>query len=80
MGPINNIPTLVQIMAWHRRGHKPLSEPKLVSLLMHICISQPQRVKAAENPVKVIPRKSSQIVFYNSSHDCIDISLYIIVQ
>ena len=26
-GPINNIPTLVQIMAWRRIGDKPLSEP-----------------------------------------------------
>ena len=27
--PINNIPALVQIMAWHRPGDKPLSEPML---------------------------------------------------
>ena len=26
MGPINNIPTLVQVMAWRRPGAKPLSE------------------------------------------------------
>ena len=26
-GPINNIPALVQIMAWRRPGNKPLSEP-----------------------------------------------------
>ena len=35
-GPINNIPALVQIMAWHRLGDKPLPEPIMVSLLMHI--------------------------------------------
>ena len=34
-GPINNIPALVQIIAWCWRGDKPLSEPMLVSLLMH---------------------------------------------
>ena len=45
MGPINNIPALVQIMAWHRSGDKPLSEPMMVSLLMHICVTQPQWVK-----------------------------------
>ena len=28
-GPINNIPALVQIMAWRRPGDKPLSEPIL---------------------------------------------------
>ena len=30
-GPINNIPALVQIMAWRRPGDKPLSETMLVS-------------------------------------------------
>ena len=29
---INNIPALVQIMAWRRPGDKPLSEPMVVSL------------------------------------------------
>ena len=43
-GPINNIPALVQIMAWRRPGDKPLSEPMTVSLLTHICVTQPQWV------------------------------------
>ena len=29
-GLINNIPALVQMMAWHRPGDKPLSEPMMV--------------------------------------------------
>ena len=41
-GPINNIPALVQIMAWRRSGDKPLSEPMMVSLLTHICVTRPQ--------------------------------------
>ena len=41
-GPINNIPALVQIMAWHRPGDKPLSEPMVGSLLTHICVTRPQ--------------------------------------
>ena len=41
-GPIHNIPALVQIMAWRRPGDKPLSEPVLVSLLTHICVTRPQ--------------------------------------
>ena len=42
-GPINNILALVQIMAWCRPGDKTLSEPIMVSLLMHICIfTRPQ--------------------------------------
>ena len=44
MGPINNNPALVQIMAWRRPGDKPLSEPMMVSLLTYICITRPQWV------------------------------------
>ena len=43
-GLINNIPALVQIMAWRRPGDKPLSEPIMVNLLTHICITRPQWV------------------------------------
>ena len=28
-GPVNNIPALVQLMAWHRIGDKPLPEAML---------------------------------------------------
>ena len=42
---INNIVSLVQIMAWRRPGDKPLSEPMMVSLLTHICVTRPQWVK-----------------------------------
>ena len=41
---IDNIPALVQIMAWRRPGYKPLSEPMMVSLLTHICVTRPQWV------------------------------------
>ena len=40
--PINNIPALVQIMAWRRPGDKPLSESMMVSLLTHICVTRPE--------------------------------------
>ena len=43
-GPINNIPSLVQIMAWRRSGDKPLSEPMMVCLPTHICVTRPQWV------------------------------------
>ena len=43
-GPINNIPALVQIMDWCRPGDKPLSEPMMVSLTTHICVTRPQWV------------------------------------
>ena len=44
-GLINNIPALVQIMAWRRPGDKPLSEAMMVNLPKHICVSRPQWVK-----------------------------------
>ena len=45
---INNIPVLVQIMDWRRSGDKPLSEPMMVSLPMHICVTWPQWVIGQE--------------------------------
>ena len=47
---INNIPTLVQIMAWRRPGNKPLSELMMVRLLMHICVTWPQWVNSFGGP------------------------------
>ena len=44
-GPMNNIPAMVQIMAWRRPGDKPLSEPMVISLPTHICVARPQWVK-----------------------------------
>ena len=41
---IYNIPSLVQILAWRRPGDKPLSEPMMVSLLTHICVTRLQWV------------------------------------
>ena len=43
-GSINNNPALFQITAWHRPSGKPLSEPMVVRLLMHICVTRPQWV------------------------------------
>ena len=46
-GPIDNIPALVQIMAWRHPGDKPLSEPRMVSLPTHICVTRPQWVNSS---------------------------------
>ena len=51
-GPINNNPALVKIMAWRQPGDKPLSEPMMVSLLTHICVTRPQWV----NCITIRPR------------------------
>ena len=57
-GPIKNNPALVQIMAWHRSGDKPLSEPMMVSLVTHICVTRPQWVKSLQASSKNAPRFS----------------------
>ena len=44
-GPINNIPTEVQVMACRQPGNKPISEPMMVRLPTHISITRPQWVK-----------------------------------
>ena len=41
---VPNIPALVKIMAWRRPGDKPLSEPLMVCLLTHICVTRPRWV------------------------------------
>ena len=44
-GPIYNIPALVEIMARCQPGDKPLSQPMMINLLKHICVTRPQWVK-----------------------------------
>ena len=39
-GLIIDIPALIQIIAWHRPGDKPLSEPMMLSLRTHICVNR----------------------------------------
>ena len=42
---IINIPALVQIMAWRRSREKPSSEPMVVRLPTHICVTRPKWLK-----------------------------------
>ena len=71
--PINNIPALVQMMAWRWPGDKPLSEPMMVRLLAHICVTRPQWVNfpgsAAEGlnvGVQILMDQSESICKYES--------------
>ena len=59
-GLINNIPELVQIMAWCRPGDKPLSESMIVNLLMHICVTWPQWVNG---PKQILEALSIEIYY-----------------
>ena len=69
-GPVNNIPALVQIMARRRRGNKPLSEPMMVRLPMHICVTRPQWLK-------IIQHWKSKMSLLNVTYICIYI--YIVI-
>ena len=44
-GTINDILALVQFEARRRPGYKPLSEPMMVSLLTHLCVTRSQWAK-----------------------------------
>ena len=53
-GPIDNNRALVQIMAWRRSGDKPLSEPMMVRLPTHICVTRPQWVNEQQGSVVLL--------------------------
>ena len=42
LGPIYNKSSLVQVMAWHHPGDRPLSEQMMIILLKHIWITRSQ--------------------------------------
>ena len=65
-GPLNNISALVQIMAWRRPGDKPLSEPMMVSLPTHICVTRPQWVNPSIWSVHLLSSGLFQSSFYIS--------------
>ena len=70
-GPINNNPALVQIMAWRPSGDKPLSEPMMVSLLTHICITRPQwvHIKKMHDELQMkLPTTPVACTYYNTWH------------
>ena len=63
-GPINNIPALVQIMAWRRPGDKPLSETMLASLLTPIWVIRPQWVNTLPKPLYVFEHKTQYVLIH----------------
>ena len=80
-GPINTIPALVQIIAWHRSSEKPLYEAMMVSLLTHICVTQPQSVCVMTLPCPKYDNLAkpwiSNVIKYHST-DVIYLSAHII--
>ena len=66
---INNIPALVQIMAWRRPGDKPLSEPRMECLLTHICVTRPQWVITMANMTQNMMQQWQQILWHHLMPD-----------
>ena len=62
---VNNIPALVQMLAWCYPGDKPLSEPMMVSLPTHICVAWLQWVK--KNKQQQNKRKGESAFFIHAS-------------
>ena len=69
-GQINNIASLVQILAWRWPGDKPLSEPMMVSLLMYICFTRPQWVNSRSCQVINIIKQKINNMLTNITLDC----------
>ena len=61
-GLINNIPALVQIMAWRRPGDKPLSEPRMVRLPTHLCVARPQWVNDVINHIQFTCKSMDEVL------------------
>ena len=70
-GPIDNNPALVQMMAWSRPGDKPLSEPMMVSLPTHICVTRPQWVN-----IKYVYRVLACLV--GLTHGCVNLTHHVL--
>ena len=72
-GLINNIPALVQKMAWRHPGDKPLSEPMMEGLLTHICVTRPQWVNGFSTrrvDMECIMTSSNGNIFRVTGHLC----------
>ena len=68
---IHNIPALVQIMAWRWPGDKALSEPMMVSLLTHICVTQPQWVNPTGAETRIFCENYVNTMVANALISCI---------
>ena len=65
---IKNIPALVEKTAWRRPGDKPLSEPMMVRLLTHICVTWPQWVNQCLFNAGTKPKLVAKSLATNSGH------------
>ena len=76
-GLINNMPALVQIMAWRWPGDNPLSEPMMVNLLTHICVNRPQWVKLMNHFIFNAPLIITKSVWFSGWWDEMALTLWL---
>ena len=79
-GPFNNIPAIVQIMAWRRQGDKPLTETMMVRFPTHICVTLPQWVKpwvTVWNLTAPCSSAADTFVKFQSSLVTLNLSIYL---
>ena len=60
-------------MAWRRPRDKPLSEPMMVSLLTHICVTRPQWVKGDANQLEAMSHTPLVADSQSEKHDIYDV-------
>ena len=75
---INNIPALVQIMAWRRLGDKPLFEPMMFSLPTHICVTRPQWVNTNQNMGVCTQTKLKSVTLHGTERSSVITLTYIL--
>ena len=77
---IDNKMALVQVMAWHRPGEEPLSEPMMVRLLTEIWAMRPEWVNPQARQKKCLHRIEKLIVevHYVACKELITLHIYII--
>ena len=71
--PINNIPAIVQIVAWRWPGNRLLSEPIMVTLPTHICVTRPQWVKSTLYSFESITYEcfnKDYVIYWTYTHVC----------
>ena len=69
-------------MAWRRPGDKPLSEPMMVSLLTHICVTRPQWVNTwwPRQTVDIFRTTFSNAFSWMKMYESIEIPLKIVAK
>ena len=73
---LKNITALVQIIAWCRPGDKPLSEPMMVGLPTHMCVTLPQWVNTLANSALDLPELKLRYAWIITSYFYVTVITY----